>query len=249
MYDLICLGGGSAGFNAARLASSLGWKAAVVDGAKELGGLCILKGCMPSKTLLYSAEVLHQAQHANRFGISIRGARADMKAIHARKLRIIGEFADYRVKALTNGRFVLYRSFARFIDSNTVELADGKRLHSRYFLIGTGSKVSVPPIPGLAASKFWTSDDVLDLDFVPSSVIVLGGGIVACELSQFLNRIGSRVTLLQRSAHILRDHSEEASKVIQQTFIDEGIDLIAGTHSFFCFFYIVCTYIMRVVVE
>ena len=229
MYDLICLGGGSAGFNAARLASSLGWKAAVVDGAKELGGLCILKGCMPSKTLLYSAEVLHQAQHANRFGISIRGARADMKAIHARKLRIIGEFADYRVKALTNGRFVLYRSFARFIDSNTVELADGKRLHSRYFLIGTGSKVSVPPIPGLAASKFWTSDDVLDLDFVPSSVIVLGGGIVACELSQFLNRIGSRVTLLQRSAHILRDHSEEASKVIQQTFIDEGIDLIAGT--------------------
>ena len=228
-YDLICLGGGSAGFNAARLATDLGWKVAVVDGAKELGGLCILKGCMPSKTLLYSAEVLHQARQAARFGLKVRGARADMKAIHARKLRIIGEFADYRVKALTNGRYDLHRSFARFIDPNTVELANGKRLRSRYFLIGTGSKVSVPPIPGLANSKFWTSDDVLDLDFIPASVIVLGGGIVACELSQFLSRIGSKVTLIQRSAHILRDHSEEASRVIQRAFADEGIDLIAGT--------------------
>ena len=229
MYDLICLGGGSAGFNAARLASSLGWKAAMVDGAKELGGLCILKGCMPSKTLLYSAEVLHQAQHAERFGIRIRGAHADMKAIHARKLKIISEFAEYRVKALTSGQFDLHRSFARFVDRHTVELENGKRLQSRFFLIGTGSKVSAPPIPGLATSKYWTSDEVLDLDFVPSSVIVLGGGIVACELSQFLNRIGSKVNLIQRSAHILRDHSKEASRVIQQAFVDEGIDLIAGT--------------------
>ncbi|MFI5336278.1 MAG: dihydrolipoyl dehydrogenase family protein [Opitutales bacterium] len=228
-YDLICLGGGSAGFNAARVAADLGRKVAVVDGARELGGLCILRGCMPSKTLLYAAEVLYHAQQADRFGLRVTGARADMKRVHARKLKLIGEFARYRQQALTAGRFDLHRAYARFLDPHTIALSNGKKLRARHFLIGTGSRVSVPPIPGLAEAKFWTSDDVLDLDFIPPSVIVLGGGIVACELSQFLNRIGSKVTLVQRSAHILRDHSEEASCVVQKAFVDEGIELIAGT--------------------
>ncbi len=228
-YDFVAIGGGSAGFNAARIAVSLGLKTAIVDGARELGGLCILRGCMPSKTLLYSADVLHLAQKGATFGLRIPRAAADMKAVHARKRKIISEFAEYRVKALESGRFDLIRANARFIDPHTVELTDGRRLRSRHFLVGTGSKVSVPPVPGLADVPFWTSDDILDLDFVPKSVIVLGGGIVACELAQFLNRIGSRVTLVQRSANILRDHSSEASVVVQQAFVDEGIELFAGT--------------------
>jgi pyruvate/2-oxoglutarate dehydrogenase complex dihydrolipoamide dehydrogenase (E3) component len=84
-------------------------------------------------------------------------------------------------------------------------------------------------VPGLATAGFWTSDDVLELDFVPKSVIVLGGGIVACELAQFLNRIGTRVTLVQRSCNILRDHSEDASRVVQKAFVDEGIELFTDT--------------------
>lgn len=228
-YDLICIGGGSAGFNAARVAADLGKRVAIVDGAKELGGLCILRGCMPSKTLIYTAEILYHARHADKFGLRVTGARPDMRAVHARKRRIIGEFADFRVKALKSGRYDLIRSHARFVDSHTVELTDGRRLRARFFLIGTGSKVSVPPVPGLADIDFWTSDDVLDLDFVPKSVIVLGGGIVACELAQYLNRMGSRVVLIQRSRNILRDHSEEASTVVQRAFADEGIELFAGT--------------------
>ena len=228
-YDFICIGGGSAGFNAGRVAADLGRKVAVIDGAKQLSGLCILRGCMPSKTLLYAAEILHHAQHAARFGLRVTGARADMPAVQARKKRIIADFADHRVKALTGGRFALYRAYARFIDPHTVELSDGRKLRGKHFLLGTGSKVSVPPIPGLADLKCWTSDDVLDLDFVPKSVLVLGGGIVACELAQFLNRIGTRVILIQRSAHVLRDHSEAASNVVQQAFVDEGIELFAGT--------------------
>lgn len=228
-YDLICIGGGSAGFNAARLAASLGKKAAVIDGAKELGGLCILRGCMPSKTLLYTAEILHHARHAAKFGLRVTGARADMKAVHARKKRIIGEFADYRLQALSSGKFDLIRAYAKFVDPHTVQLSTGKRLRAKHFLIGTGSKISVPPVPGLKEAKFWTSDDVLDLDFLPKSVIVLGGGIVACELAQFLNRVGTRVTLIQRSQHILRDHSDAASTVVQRAFVDEGIELFAGT--------------------
>lgn len=228
-YDFIAIGGGSAGFNAARVAASLGLKTAVVDGARDLGGLCILRGCMPSKTLLYSADVLHLAQKGSVFGLRIPTAKADMKAVHARKRKIIGEFAEDRVKALEASNFDLIRSQARFLDSHTIELDDGSHLRSRYFLIGTGSRVSVPPIPGLAEAPFWTSDDILDLDFIPKSVIVLGGGIVASELAQFLNRIGTRVILVQRSPNILRDHSSSASVVIQQAFVDEGIELFAGT--------------------
>ncbi len=228
-YDFLVLGGGSAGFNAARVAVSLGLKTAIVDGARQLGGLCILRGCMPSKTLLYVAEVLHLAQKGHTFGLKIPSARADMKAVHARKKRIIAEFADYRLQALQSGKFDLIRAHGRFIDPHTLALSTGGRVRAKHILIGTGSKVSVPPVPGLAESGAWTSDDVLDLDFVPKSVIVLGGGIVACELAQFLNRIGTRVTLVQRSPNILRDHSPAASEVVQQAFVDEGIELFAGT--------------------
>lgn len=228
-YDFVAIGGGSAGFNAARVAADLGLKTAIVDGATDLGGLCILRGCMPSKTLLYMSEVLHLAQKGKTFGLKIPSARADMKAIHARKKKIIAEFADYRVQALTSGKFELLRAHARFLDPHTLELSDGGKIRARHVLIGTGSRVSVPPVAGLADVKFWTSDDVLDLDFIPKSVLVLGGGIVACELAQFLNRIGSRVTLVQRSQNILRDHSPDASIVVQKAFVDEGIELFAGT--------------------
>ena len=228
-YDFVAIGGGSAGFNAARVSADLGLKTAIVDGAEDLGGLCILKGCMPSKTLLYMAEVLHLAQKAKSFGLKIPSARADMKAIHARKKRIIDEFAAYRQAALNSGKFDLIRAHGRFTDPHTLVLNNGRALRARHFLIGTGSKISLPAEPGLAETTFWTSDDVLNLDFIPPSVIVLGGGIVACELTQFLNRIGTRVVLIQRSAHILRDHSEAAAKVVQQALVDEGVELFAGT--------------------
>jgi pyruvate/2-oxoglutarate dehydrogenase complex dihydrolipoamide dehydrogenase (E3) component len=228
-YDFLVIGGGSAGFNAARVAKGLGKTVAIVDGARELGGLCILRGCMPSKTLLYMAEILHLAQKGKTFGLKIPRASADMKAIHARKKKIIGDFASYRDRQMHSGKYDIYRSHARFLDPHTVALSDGKKLRAKKVIIATGSRVSSPPIPGLAETPAWTSDDVLDLDFIPKSVIVLGGGIVATELAQFLNRIGSRVTLIQRSKHILKDHSPEASETVQQAFRDEGIELFTGT--------------------
>ncbi len=228
-YDFAVLGGGSAGFNAARVAAALGQKVAVIDGAKKLGGLCILRGCMPSKTLLYTAEVLHLAQRGKKFGLSIPSARADMRAIHLRKKKLIAEFADHRVQALRSGPFDLIKANGHFIDSHTLKLNDGRLLRAKHFLIGTGSKVSVPLVPGVRETPSWTSDDVLDLDFIPKSVLVLGGGVVACELAQFLSRIGSRVTLIQRNSNILRDHSDDASAVVQKAFADEGIRVFAGT--------------------
>lgn len=228
-YDFVAIGGGSAGFNAGRLAADLGMRVAIIDGARRLGGLCILRGCMPSKTLIYSGEVLHLARRGADFGLRVPGATADMGAMQARKRRIIGEFARHRVSQLKSGRFDLIRDTARFVDPNTVELGKGGQISAEHFLIGTGSKVSVPPVPGLAEAGFWTSDDVLELDFKPRSVVVLGGGIVACELAQFLRRVGTRVCLVQRSPDLLREHSPEASRVVRRAFEDEGIEVFTDT--------------------
>jgi pyruvate/2-oxoglutarate dehydrogenase complex dihydrolipoamide dehydrogenase (E3) component len=228
-YDFVVIGGGSAGYNAARVAAALGRRVAVVDGARALGGLCILRGCMPSKTLIYAAEVLHLAQSGAGFGLRVGGASASMRALHARKRAIIGDFAGHRVKELESGDFDLVRSYARFLDPNTVVLDDGRRIRAEHFLVSTGSRVSVPPVPGLADAPFWTSDDVLDLDFRPRSVVVLGGGIVACELAQFLSRIGARVCMVQRSRNLLRHLPEDAAGVVKQAFVDEGIDVQTGT--------------------
>ncbi|MBC2604707.1 dihydrolipoyl dehydrogenase family protein [Pelagicoccus albus] len=228
-YDFIAIGGGSGGFNAARVARGYSDSVAVIDGAEELGGLCILRGCMPSKTLIYSAEVLHLAQNAKKFGLNIPEATVDMTALHKRKVETIKDFSDYRVESMTSGKYDLYRSFAKFIDGNTIELSDGTRLTGKKFIIGTGSSVSIPAVPGLNDSEIWTSDQVLDLDFLPQSVIVLGGGVVACELAQFLNRVGTKVTQIQRSPHILKDQAEDVSRTVEKAFRDEGLDLYTGT--------------------
>lgn len=228
-FDFVAIGGGSGGFNGARTAASLGLRAAVIDGAKELGGLCILRGCMPSKTFLYSTEVLHRARQGRLFGLRIPRAEGDMAAVQARKRRIIGEFADDRVKALKSGQFALIRASARFVDAHTVALSDGRRVTSRYFLIATGSAPNVPNVPGLAQAGAWTSDEALDADRLPASLIVLGGGLVAVELAQFFVRMGARVTIVQRSRQLVHGHSPEASQVIVDALRAEGVEIICGT--------------------
>jgi len=229
-FDLIVIGGGSAGYAAARTAREHRESVAIVDGAAELGGLCILRGCMPSKTLIYSAEVLHLAQRAKLFGLEIPEARVDMPALHQRKLRMIDDFKSYRQQQLQSDRFTLFRDMARFVDPHTIELHHaGTRISAERFVIATGSRVNTPPIRGIDSVRVWTSDDVLDLDFLPESVIVLGGGVVACELAQFLHRVGARVIQIQRSARVLKDFPADASEVVMRAFRDEGIELHAGT--------------------
>lgn len=230
-FDFLVIGGGSAGYAAARTAREVVERVAIVDGSKELGGLCILRGCMPSKTVIYSAEVLHLAQKGKLFGLDIKNAKMDMPLLHQRKVDTIREFSDYRVESLESDRFTLFRNQASFTGPNSVRLDDGLELTADKIMISTGSVVQVPDIPGLREAKgVWTSDEILDLDFMPESVIVLGGGIVACELAQFLNRVGSRVIQIQRSPHILKEFSEEAATVIETVFREEGIELFTGTH-------------------
>ncbi|MGJ8644094.1 MAG: dihydrolipoyl dehydrogenase family protein [Luteolibacter sp.] len=229
-FDYVVIGGGSAGYAAARTAREKFENVAIIEDGAELGGLCILRGCMPSKTLIYSAEVLHLAKEGAKFGLKIPEAKVDMKALHDRKLATIEDFASYRREQLESERFTLIRDRAVFVDEKTVSLGkSGEKVTADFFMIATGSVVNTPDVPGLKETPHWTSDDVLDLDYLPESVIVLGGGIVACELAQFLNRVGTKVTQIQRSARILKEASEEASDVVMKAFRDEGIDLRTNT--------------------
>ena len=228
-YDFVVLGGGSAGYAGARTAAALGKRVAVIDGGDPLGGLCILRGCMPSKTLIYSAEVLHLAQQGSLFGLDIPKAEVDMKALHQRKRATIAEFAEHRQSQLTSGDYDLYRAYSHFVDAHTVELSDGNRLKGHSFLISTGSAINWPEVPGLDPKSCWTSDDVLELDFVPESVAVLGGGVVACELAQFLRRMGAEVVQIQRSPRLLKECTAESAAVIEGAFRHEGIDLFTDT--------------------
>ncbi|MEX0325670.1 MAG: NAD(P)/FAD-dependent oxidoreductase [Puniceicoccaceae bacterium] len=229
-FDVVIIGGGSAGYAAARTARETTEKVAIVDSSAELGGLCILRGCMPSKTLIYSAEVLHLAREGKLFGLDIPSARVDMAELHRRKVRMIDDFKSYRQEQLQSDRFSLFREKARFTGPDTIRLEpSGTEIKAEAFIIATGSVVNFPAINGLDSEGIWTSDDVLDLAELPESVIVLGGGVVACELAQFLHRVGSKVTQIQRSPIILKETSPEAAKVVMQAFRDEGIKLYTGT--------------------
>ena len=229
-FDVIVIGGGSAGYAAARTARATKDRVAIVDNSAELGGLCILRGCMPSKTLIYSAEVMHLAKEGKLFGLDIPSVKADMPEMHARKVRMIDDFKSYRQEQLASDRFTLFRERGRFTGPGTFKLDEsGTELTADAFIICTGSVVNTPSVPGLDLDGIWSSDDVLDLDILPESVVVLGGGVVACELAQFLNRVGSTVTQIQRSPCILKEESEETATVIMKAFRDEGIDLRTGT--------------------
>ena len=162
-FDIIIIGGGSGGYAAARTARETHDNVAIVDNAGELGGLCILKGCMPSKTLIYSAEVLHSAKNGSLFGLNIPKAEVDMATLHARKVRMIDDFKSNRQVQLQSDRFTLFRELATFVGPKTLRLEpSGRELTAKAFVIATGSIVNFPNIEGLSLDGIWTSDDVLD---------------------------------------------------------------------------------------
>ena len=178
---------------------------------------------MPTKALLYAAEVMHLAEHAATWGVRAGKVSFDFAKVMARKNAQIKDFADFRVQQLNAGKFKFIRANARFLDAHTLELgrADllvGQNARQRvptnltaaHFVIATGSSVAPSPLPQLDDVGFITSDDALALKRLPKSLIVLGGGAIACEFAQFFARFGVKVTLIQRSGHILKEFDADA---------------------------------------
>ena len=234
-YDLVVIGGGSAGYAAARTGVEHGLHTAVVDGASVLGGLCILRGCMPSKALIESADRNLTVRRANEFGIEVGPGRVDAKALFRRKRMLIDDFAGYRQGQLEAGDFTLIRGSASFVGEESLEIrpidagSSPFTIGARSTVIATGSSIFIPDLPGLETSGFLTSDDVLDLDKIPASVTVLGGGAIALEMAHYLDGVGSRVTVVQRSPHVLSGMDQDVADVVASSFADRGITVHTGT--------------------
>ncbi|MFZ4775689.1 MAG: dihydrolipoyl dehydrogenase family protein [Terrimicrobiaceae bacterium] len=232
-YDFLVIGGGSAGYAGARTAVALGLKTAVVEGADELGGLCILRGCMPSKSLLESASRYRAIRNAAEFGLSGGEPGFDTAKIIARKRRLIADFAAYRGEQLQDGRFDLLRGSAEFTGQNSLVVTDAEgaptSVEARTILIASGSEQSLPDVPGLAEAGCLTSDDLLDRESIPGSLIVLGGGPVALEMASYCHAFGSKVTIIQRSPQILRGTDKDAADALADGLRQDGIEIVTGT--------------------
>ena len=237
-FEVAILGGGSAGYAAARTAAAAGLRTVVLEGGEEVGGLCILRGCMPSKALLYAAEVRHLASKGATWGLRIPKVGFDFPAVMARKTLMIDDFAGYRRQQLASGKFEFLRARARFQDDHTLALEPWppparhripKTLTAAHFVIATGSVTAPVTLPGLAETGFLTSDDILTLKQPPRSLIVLGGGPVALELAQFLARFDTQVTVIQRSDHLLSSSDADAALALEQALGREGLKLFTGT--------------------
>jgi pyruvate/2-oxoglutarate dehydrogenase complex dihydrolipoamide dehydrogenase (E3) component len=230
-FDVAVIGGGSAGFAAARTASCMGARTVVIEGGAQMGGLCILRGCMPSKALLESAHRWHEIGRAREFGLVVKPVEVDMKSVQARKQHLIGRFADYRRKQLRKGDFTLVRGLASFLDAQTLLVTRDRKqelVTASTFIVATGSVITHVRVPGLWETGCLTSDTALDADSIPKRLAVLGGGVIAVELGQFFARVGSRTTILQRGKRLVRTYDPDVSLELERAFRAENIDVRTG---------------------
>jgi pyruvate/2-oxoglutarate dehydrogenase complex dihydrolipoamide dehydrogenase (E3) component len=230
-FDVVVIGGGSAGYAAARTASALGASTLVIEGGGEVGGLCILRGCMPSKSLLESAHRWHDINRAREFGLITKAVKVDMRSVQARKKHLIGGFAAYRRKQLNRGKFTFLRGHALFLDARTLLVERGRiqeLVTASTFIVTTGSVITHVPVPGLWETGCLTSDTALEATHVPKRLAVLGGGVIAVELGQFFARVGAQTTILQRSKRLVRNYDPDVSLELERAFKDEDIDVRTG---------------------
>jgi pyruvate/2-oxoglutarate dehydrogenase complex dihydrolipoamide dehydrogenase (E3) component len=232
-YDFVIIGGGSAGYNAAGAATQLGLKTLVVEGGQEVGGLCILRGCMPSKTLLESGHRAADIRRAAEFGLRAEYHGPVAEAIVARKRRLIADFAQYRQQQLETGKFTFVRGMAHFTDPHTLHIklhAGGEMtVQGRSFLLATGSRIRWIDVPGLRETGVLTSDDVLDLDRIPKSVAILGAGPTGLELASYYAGLGSEVSVIQRSAQLLRGVDQDVAEALADALTARGIRIFTRT--------------------
>ena len=233
-YDFVVIGGGSAGYAAAATASGAGLSVAVIEGGEKVGGLCILRGCMPSKVLLESAKRFDTMRRAEEFGLRAERISVHGDEIIARKNRLIGGFADYRRQQLESGKFDFIRGMAGFVDAHTLEIISGEnertQITGRTFLISTGSTEQRVDIPGLAATGYLDSDAVLEATEIPDSVIVLGGGAVAMEFASYYAALGRHVTIIQRSEQVLGIMDTDIAGALVTAFVKRGMRVFLKTN-------------------
>lgn len=226
-YDLVVIGAGSAGFSASITAADQGAQVALI-GSGTIGGTCVNIGCVPSKTLIRAVETLHNARVAARFaGITAEAELTDWRSTVRQKDTLVSELRHAKYTNLLpayNG--IAYREGAARLVDGGVEV-DGARIPAGKIIIATGARPSIPAIPGIEAVPYLTSTTALDLEELPRSLLVIGGGYIGAELAQMFARAGVKVTLVCRS-RLLPEAEPEIGAALTGYFEDEGITVVSG---------------------
>lgn len=227
MFDLAILGGGPAGYVAAEKAAKGGMSVVLFE-KRELGGVCLNEGCIPTKTLLYSAKLFDYARHGDKYGVSVSDASLDFPAVMKRKEKV--------VKKLVGGVRVRMREAAvevvkenAFIEGAVpggflVSAGDG-RYEAAKLLVCTGSEAAVPPIPGVSESTaIVTNRELLGLSEIPENLVIIGGGVIGMEFASFFNSVGSKVTVIEMLPKILGPMDQEISAMLQAQYAKKGVE-------------------------
>ncbi len=224
-FDAIVIGSGQSGPPLAARLSGTGMKVAVIEQAK-FGGTCVNNGCIPTKTLVASAYAARIAHRAGEYGVDIGGpVRVDMKRVKARKDQVSGKSSkgvETWMRTLTNG--TVYQGHARFVGKKTVSVNDDLLTADRIF-IDVGGRPLVPRMPGLDAVPYLTNVSMMDVDFLPEHLIVIGGSYIGLEFGQMYRRFGSRVTIIEMMPRLIAREDEDVSQGLHEILEQEGIEV------------------------
>lgn len=229
LFDLIIIGGGSAAFSAAIKAESLGLSTLMVNAGLDFGGTCVNVGCVPSKNLIRAGETAYHASHSNFSGIQPKGVDIDFAKVIQGKKKLVATLQEKKYLDVVSDfeNLTMLKGWTTFKDEKTI-VVDGKEYKALKFLIATGATTSVPQIEGLKDVPYLTNVSLFDLEEKPKSMIVLGGGYIALEIAQAYHRLGTKVTLLQRSPFVLSKLTPDISDELLKHLRREGMNIQTG---------------------
>ncbi len=226
-FDLVILGGGSGGYASALRASQLGLSVVLIE-KEKLGGTCLHKGCIPTKALLHAGEIADSTRHAGDFGVKADFHSMDMSAVNAYKDGVVSKLHK-GLQGLVKSRNITYVEGAgKLISKNTVE-ANGVKYTGKNVILATGSYPKTLPGLEIDGKQVVTSEEAMRFDYVPKSVIVLGGGVIGCEFASVWKSFGAEVTIIEGLPHLVALEDESSSKQLERAFRKRGINFELGS--------------------
>lgn len=226
-YQVAIIGGGPAGYTAAEVAGKAGLSVVLFE-KQSLGGVCLNEGCIPTKTLLYSAKTYDAARHASKYAVNVPEVSFDLPKIIARKQKVVRKLVLGVKGKLTAHGVNIVQGEATVIDKNTV-LCGGETYECENLILCTGSETFIPPIPGVDTVPFWTHRDALDNKELPTSLAIIGGGVIGIEFASFFNSLGVQVTVIEMLDEILGGMDKELSALLRAEYAKRGIKFMLST--------------------
>ena len=226
-YQVAIIGGGPAGYTAAEAAARAGLSVVLFE-KRALGGVCLNEGCIPTKTLLYSAKVLDTARHAQKYAVSAATPTFDLPKIVARKQKVVRKLVLGIKARLSAAGVAMVTGEAFVVDRNHVQCADAVYACD-HLLLCTGSETFIPPIPGVDAVPYWTHRDALDCKELPASLVIVGGGVIGMEFASFFSSLGTQVTVVEMMDEILGGMDRELSALLRADYAKRGVRFLTAT--------------------